>query len=369
MSEIVITKKINAGFLAIVLIIGIFAAISPSFIDVEASGDKRDNYKHKDNRHDKSKSVIVKKFVCNQNNIDVGGIGIDLQRDITSTLTEGQAQGKANQELSVNSMENGEKRNHGENNLGHKQLDNKDVVFICINNNISPEPPVEECTEAEADDIEACFEENLLPRDFELLTNALENGITVEIEGNFVSLNSFADICAALKGVTTWNQLFLALLNIAEELSDPTTPVAISNELVDCIAEALGIPLPQPPIPDTEAPNVLSFTAEPFRVSFSGGGTITITAHVTDATGVQRVGVFVQDECGGSPGFFQSFELSRISGTSTGGTYQASFTFPESALNVNHFCNTNLAFQIGGIVSDILGNGRGLPLTGVILEP
>jgi hypothetical protein len=139
--------------------------------------------------------------------------------------------------------------------------------------------------------------------------------------------------------------------------------------LVDCIAEALGIPLPQPPIPDTEAPNVLSFTAEPFRVSFSGGGTITITAHVTDATGVQRVGVFVQDECGGSPGFFQSFELSRISGTSTGGTYQASFTFPESALNVNHFCNTNLAFQIGGIVSDILGNGRGLPLTGVILEP
>ena len=82
-------------------------------------------------------------------------------------------------------------------------------------------------------------------RDFELLTNALENGITVEIEeGNFVSLNSFADICKALKGLTTWNQIFLALLNIAEKLSDPTAPVAISNDLVDCISVTLGIPLP-----------------------------------------------------------------------------------------------------------------------------
>jgi hypothetical protein len=123
-----------------------------------------------------------------------------------------------------------------------------------------------------------------------------------------------------------------------------------------------------PPV-DTEPPNVLSFTAEPFRVSFSSGGTITITANVTDATGVQRVGVFIQDECGGSPGFFQSLELPLVTGTSTDGTYQSTFTFPESALGVNHFCNPNLAFQIGGLVTDTLGNGRGLPLIGVILEP
>lgn len=37
-----------------------------------------------------------------------------------------------------------------------------------------------------------------------------------------------------------------------------------------------------PPITDTEPPNVLSFTAQPSRVSFSNGGTITITAHVTE---------------------------------------------------------------------------------------
>jgi hypothetical protein len=140
------------------------------------------------------------------------------------------------------------------------------------------------------------------------------------------------------------------------------------QNVIECLKKIGFIPPPPPPV-DTEPPNVLSFTAEPFRVSFSSGGTITITAHVTDATGVQRVGVFIQDECGGSPGFFQSFELPRVAGTLRDGTYQSTFTFPESALDVNHFCNPNLAFQIGGVVTDTLGNGKGLPLIGVILEP
>ena len=123
-----------AIFLAATLVTGIFAMISPSFIDVEASGDKRD-YKHKD-RHAKSNGVNVK-FICNQNNIDVGGIGIDLQtRDIASALTEAQAQDEeeGNQELSANSMQNGE-RNQGERSQEFKQHDSKNIVFICNNNN------------------------------------------------------------------------------------------------------------------------------------------------------------------------------------------------------------------------------------------
>ena len=122
-----------AIFLAATLVTGIFAMISPSFIDVEASGDKRD-YKHKD-RHAKSNGVNVK-FICNQNNIDVGGIGIDLQtRDIALALTGAQAQEEeGNQELSANSMQNGE-RNQGERNQGFKQHDSKNIIFICNNNN------------------------------------------------------------------------------------------------------------------------------------------------------------------------------------------------------------------------------------------
>ena len=113
------------------------------------------------------------------------------------------------------------------------------------------------------------------------------------------------------------------------------------------------------PAVDNQPPKVLSFTAQPFRVSFSSGGTITITAHVTDATGVQRVEVVIQDECSGSPGFFHSMELPRVSGTATDGIYQSTFTITESALDVNHFCNQFLAFQIGGVATDTLGIGRG----------
>ena len=245
MSKIVSTKKINAGFLAIVLIIGTFAAISPSFMTGAQAFLMDDNYEsdygmnsydgkqsyEKDNNYYKSKdsSSNVK---CN--NFNVNGLGINALPPALNGLATDETQAAA-EEGEVGASSSGSDG-------GRSSGSNTDFRGVCIYNNIPPEP----C--AEADDIEACFEENLLPEDFELLTNALENGITVEIEeGNFVSLNSFADICEALKGVTTWFQLFDALLNIAEELSDPTNPVAISGELVDCIAEALGIPLPPPP--------------------------------------------------------------------------------------------------------------------------
>ena len=83
------------------------------------------------------------KFICNQNNIDVGGIGIQ-PTDIVSTLTEAQAQGEeGNQELSANSMQNGE-RNQGERNQEFKQHDSKNIVFICNNNNDGGNvPPVD----------------------------------------------------------------------------------------------------------------------------------------------------------------------------------------------------------------------------------
>ena len=115
-------------------------------------------------------------------------------------------------------------------------------------------------------------------------------------------------------------------------------------------------------------------------------GTITITAHLTDKTGVgptpeqvqsgsgfTGAGVFIQDECGGSPGFFQAVPLHLVSGTPQDGVWQATFTFPATALNVDHFCNTNLAFEIGGLVQDTLGNQAGIQnqvgLQFVILTP
>jgi hypothetical protein len=134
----------TAIFLAATLVTGIFALISPSFIDVEASGDNRDN-KHKDNRHDKSKGSSVNvKFICN--NINVDGLNIDVNpRDVVSTLAGAQAQEEGNQEVSANSMGNNE-RNHemGNNERNHefiKQHDGKDFTFICLQNNNGNVPP------------------------------------------------------------------------------------------------------------------------------------------------------------------------------------------------------------------------------------
>ena len=132
-------KKSTAIFLAATLVAGIFALISPSFIDVEATGDKRDN-KYKDNRHDSSKGSSVNvKFICN--NINVGGVNIDVNpRDIVSSLAGAQAQEEGNQEVSANSMGNNE-RNHE----SIKQNNGKDFTFICVQNNNVPPVVLSDC--------------------------------------------------------------------------------------------------------------------------------------------------------------------------------------------------------------------------------
>ena len=87
MSKIVITKKINAGFLAIVLIVGTFAALSPSFMTGAQAFLIDNNYESdygmnsydgkqsygKDNNYYKSKDSSN----VNCNNFNVNGLGIN----------------------------------------------------------------------------------------------------------------------------------------------------------------------------------------------------------------------------------------------------------------------------------------------------
>ena len=228
--------------LAVILVAGTIATFSPSLMVRTAQAQPYDGGMDRDRESDRKQVVSVSSFECNNNNINVNGIELN----VTSFpfLSELAAELAEASEGNYGASSYGSDGSYG----GHSDKDKDDFRVICINNNIPSEPPVEECTEAEANAIEVCFEENMSPRDFGLLTNALENGITIETEeGNSVTLNSFADICKALKGITTWEQLFTAVLIITDEFSDPTAPVAISNDLIDCIAEALGIPLPSPP--------------------------------------------------------------------------------------------------------------------------
>ena len=67
-----------------------------------------------------------------------------------------------------------------------------------------------------------------------------ESGITVDINGQDVTLRSFEDICEALEGLTTFGELRFAVESILQEALGF---VPMNIEFFSCIAEALGIPL------------------------------------------------------------------------------------------------------------------------------
>jgi hypothetical protein len=94
----------------------------------------------------------------------------------------------------------------------------------------------DECPEAE--EIEACFEEFLFEGQFPTLVAALESGITVEINGEDVTLRSFEDICKALEGLT-FEVLPIAIAEILVEAG-----ISFDFRIVICIAEAIDIPIP-----------------------------------------------------------------------------------------------------------------------------
>jgi hypothetical protein len=120
-------------------------------------------------------------------------------------------------------------------------------AFVCINNNNNtvieeetPVTPVEEC--AEAADMEACFEEFLDEGQFPAFVEALEAGITVEINGQEYTLTSFDDICFALEtleGLSIF-EVREALGAIIVEGAGLPFPDNFSG-LAECIAATIGI--------------------------------------------------------------------------------------------------------------------------------
>ena len=200
-------KNSIAMFLAATLVAGIFAVISPSFIDVEASGDKR---------HDKSKGSSVNiKFICN--NVNVGGVNIDVNpRDIVSSLAGAQAQEEGNQQVSANSKGNNE-RNHE----SIKQHDGKDFTFICVQNNNVPPVVVEDC--------EDCF----------LTTN--EGGFVPP--GQLTNLSEFLDenfMGATLEDLCRAIELGLIDEEFLEELLNAALPGEGQQRLVGLLFDCLS---------------------------------------------------------------------------------------------------------------------------------
>ncbi len=261
MSKIVSTKtkKTNAVFLAAILIAGTFALIFPSFMtgaeaypDYEMDNKKykskypsygyHDDYKSKYPDKDKDKKdVIVKKVKCNNININLNGIEIGFPGDLTSGLS---AQAQAEEDDDEQEVGTANILPNDESSSNKFNFDDN-FVFICINNNNNAGQGENDELNQCAEDIRACFEEFLSEGQFPRFVAALESGITVEINGEDVTLRSFEDICSALEGLT-FEQLkdaIPAIVNAA--LAPPGGVVPIRKDLINCIAEALDIPIPR----------------------------------------------------------------------------------------------------------------------------
>ena len=251
MSKILLTKKTSAIFLATVLVAGMIALSSPSFMTGAQAFLMDNNYEPdygtnsyedkqsygKDNSYYKSKhSSNVK---CNNINVNVNGFnGIQVGTLPTALngLATDEAQAADEGEIGASSIGSG-----GGSDGGRPSGSDSDSRFVCIknNNNVVEAPAVEdECPEAE--DIEACFEEFIPEAQFPAFVAALESGITAEINGQVITLRSFDDICLAFEGLTSIEQLRVAVGNILDDVPEVDVNEDF-NLLVNCIAEAVGI--------------------------------------------------------------------------------------------------------------------------------
>jgi hypothetical protein len=151
LSKIVITKKINAGFLAIVLIIGTFVAISPSFMVGAQAFLMNNNYEPDygmNNSHDKQSYGKDNSYPSkdssnvNCNNFNVNGLGINALPPALNGLTTDETQASEEGEVGASSLVSDGSRSSGS---------DTDFRVVCINNNdntvVEEEEPISELCE------------------------------------------------------------------------------------------------------------------------------------------------------------------------------------------------------------------------------
>src|SRR5215203_2750393 len=152
------SKSVNNNtvfFLVAVLVAGIISISFQSFIDTEATGDKRAH--HNKHKYYKSNdpSVIVKKITCNNLNVNINGLRMDISPDDIASELSTQAQtdnDNNNEDISANSIGPGEG-----NNLYTDNNDFEGFIYICIDNinaqdsSASP-PPVPTTDETTTDE-------------------------------------------------------------------------------------------------------------------------------------------------------------------------------------------------------------------------
>jgi hypothetical protein len=266
LTKIVSIKETSAIFLAIVLLLGTIALTVPSFsVEAQATSDrekdydndKKDSYgKDKDDEsrdHDKeydeddeksygkdkdddkskkdsSNSVFVKKVKCNNINVNLNGVDVDLGLPINGPIAVAQEAEEDDEEQESNSIKSNDDDESDEGK--DRQSDsNKNSKIVCINNNNNivigeEEPPT----------CEDCFTTILTKEKLDDLIEAI-----IE-DGGPPSLEELCDFIAG--DLSEEGRAFISdrLFVLGEDVGISEDKI---NKILDCLEEVFGGDFPR----------------------------------------------------------------------------------------------------------------------------
>jgi hypothetical protein len=250
LNNIVFIKRTNAIFLATVLVLGTIATISPSFMvgaqAQEYFGMERD-YKKSD-----KKDVSVKSIKCNNVNVNVNGLELNLTSvPFLSGLLASEA----------HEGERGASSYGSDGSYGDKSRSDGDFKFICINNNNNTvigvddgETPIPPTTPPPVDECLLCFEETTQAvRD--AINTFLDEQEEITVADGIVipaDVNNFEDLCDWLADEAP---LLLTQVQIDQLIdafvgqTQPPIPRGDVEDLVQCLIDAglIEVIPPEPP--------------------------------------------------------------------------------------------------------------------------
>jgi hypothetical protein len=305
LNKIVSTKTTSAIFLAIVLVLGTIALTVPSFsVEAQTTSDREKDYDHdeekdsydkdrddksrdhdkdydddddksygKDDKRDKfkkvSNNVNIKKVKCNNINVNLNGIDVNIGLPNNGPVTgpiavaqEADDDDDDDDEIESNSIENDDDDDEIESNSiendddksdegrdGHSDSDTNSRI-VCINNNNNivvqeePEPPVDECI--------LCFKETT-PELRDAINTFLDEQGDITVAPGIVipaDVNNFEQLCAWLADeaplLLTQDQIDDLIAAFADATGEPIGDV---TDLVNCLIDAglIEVLPPEPP--------------------------------------------------------------------------------------------------------------------------
>ena len=237
MTNSTVTTKISAAFLAIVLVAGIIALSSPSFM-VWAQAEP--GYGMDKDKKSNGKDVSVKSIKCNNVNVNVNGLELNLTSvPFLSGLLASEA----------HEGERGASSYGSDGSYGDKSRSDGDFKFICINNNNNTvigvddgETPIPPTTPPPVDECLLCFEET---------TQAVRDAINAFLaaQGDIpvapgivipADVNNFEQLCEWLTENAPLELTETQINNLISQFlrANPTLDREEVQELVECLIDA-----------------------------------------------------------------------------------------------------------------------------------